>query len=326
MSITADTLDPAPPAGGFGHRLVPPGDPLEGESFEAIFDAKIKPELVKCEAERQGAMKTFGIALFAGVIVIFLEFRMMGWWFHTTAAPPIPLLVFTAFIAFGLGYWPLKKVGDEAKLGVIRSLCEPIGVAYDLKRPDPPFFNELLSLRLLPRPENQSFEDFFSGRRGDVDFALCQATLTQGSGKERHTVFKGQLFHLTLPRKRLSTTVVLRNSGWFNRFECPQGLRAVGLEDPTFNKAFAVFGSDQVESREILTPTFMQRMVDLESAYSGAHLRYAFAEADLLVAVEGKSRFEIGDMFSSLVNRSRVEGIARDLEQVFKLIDQFSAA
>ena len=50
----------------------------------------------------------------------------------------------------------------------------------------------------------------------------------------------------------------------------------MGLEDPTFNKAFAVFGSDQVEAREILTPTFMQQLVDLESAYSGAHLRYAF--------------------------------------------------
>jgi hypothetical protein len=325
MSVTAEVMESAPPAGGFGHRLVPPGDPLEGESFEAIFEAKIKPELVKCEAERRGAMKSFFLALFAGVIVIFLEFKMMDWWLHSAAAPPVPLLVFTAFIAFGIGYWPLQKVGNEAKLGVIRSLCEPIGVAFDLKRPDPPFFSELLSLRLLPKPEDQSFEDFFSGRRGDVEFALCEATLTQGSGKERRTVFKGQLFRLTLPRKRLSTTVVLRNSGWFNRFECPQGLRAVGLEDPVFNKAFAVFGSDQVEAREILTPAFMQRMVDLESAYSGAHLRYGFTEADLLIAVEGKSRFEIGDMFSSLVKRARVEGIARDLEQVFKLIDQFAA-
>jgi hypothetical protein len=98
----------------------------------------------------------------------------------------------------------------------------------------------------------------------------------------------------------------------------------VGLEDPAFNKAFAVFGSDQVEAREILTPVFMQRIVDLEHAYSGHHLRYAFSGADLLIAVEGPSRFEIGNMFSSLVDRRRVEGIARDLEQVFKLIDDFA--
>ena len=30
-------------------------------------------------------------------------------------------------------------------------------------------------------------------------------------------------------------------------------------------------------------------------------------------------------MFTTLVERSRVEGIARDVEQVFKLIDEFSA-
>jgi hypothetical protein len=34
----------------------------------------------------------------------------------------------------------------------------------------------------------------------------------------------------------------------------------------------------------------------------------------------------VGDMFSTLVQRSRVENIAHDLEQVFKMIDEFAAA
>jgi len=86
-----------------------------------------------------------------------------------------------------------------------------------------------------------------------------------------------------------------------------------------------VFGSDQVEAREILTPTFMQRLVDLETEFAGAHLRCAFRGPQLLIALEGRNRFEIGGMFSTLVDRSRVEGIAHDLEQVFKLIDEFAA-
>ena len=96
-------------------------------------------------------------------------------------------------------------------------------------------FCERLSLRVAPLHLDRA------QRRhdGEVEFALCDATLTQGSGKERHTVFRGQIFRLTLPRKRLSTTVVLRNSGWLNRFECPPGLKPVGLEDPKFNQAFA---------------------------------------------------------------------------------------
>jgi hypothetical protein len=120
--------------------------------------------------------------------------------------------------------------------------------------------------------------------------------------------------------------VVARNSGWLNRFECPQGLQPVGLEDPVFNKAFAVFGSDQVEARVILTPAFMQQLNDLEAAYAGGHIRCGFEATELLIALEGRSRFGIGSLFTSLVDRSRVESIARDIEQVFILIDHFEGA
>ncbi|MFI4936423.1 MAG: DUF3137 domain-containing protein [Caulobacterales bacterium] len=318
-----DSLAPAAPQAPFGHKLAAPGDPLEGADFDAIYQQKIEPELIKCEADRKGALRTFLVALVGGAILVFLEYLMTPTFTNGASHTPSFFVVAISFaVVAGLGYLPLQSVAQKAKLGVIQSLCQPLGVTYQMKGAEAPSFGEFLSLNLLPRPSEKSFEDFFSGRRGQIDFALCEATLTQGSGKERHTVFQGQLFRLTTPKKLLSTTVVLRNTGWFSRFECPHGLQAVGLEDPRFNKIFAVFGSDQVEAREILTPAFMQELVDLETAYSGQHLRYAFVGAELLIAVEGANRFEIGSMFTTLVDRSRVEGIARDLEQVFKLIDE----
>jgi hypothetical protein len=182
------------------------------------------------------------------------------------------------------------------------------------------------SFNLLPSYSDKSFSDFFSGQRGDTRFDICEASLHQGSGKSRHLVFAGQLFSLATPRRLASQTVVLRNSGWMNRFECPHGLQKVGLEDPVFNQAFCVFGSDQVEAREILTPAFMEELNDLEKVYAGGHIRCAFDETQLLIALEGPNRFGIGGMFASLVQRQRVEAIARNLEQVFKLIDEFRGA
>jgi hypothetical protein len=70
----------------------------------------------------------------------------------------------------------------------------------------------------------------------------------------------------------------------------------------------------------------MQRLNDLEAGYHGQHIRCAFSQTELLIALEAPNRFEIGSMFSSLVQRSRVETIARNLEQVFKLIDEFQDA
>ena len=139
-------------------------------------------------------------------------------------------------------------------------------------------------------------------------------------------MFQGQIFRLAAQRRRLSTTVVLRNTGWLKRFECPQGLAPIGLEDPVFNQSFACFGADQVEAREILTPTFMQHLVDLEQAYQGGHIRCAFDQTELLIALEGRNQFGIGGMFTTLVDKSRVEGIARAIEGMFKLIDAFEAA
>jgi hypothetical protein len=326
-SAALPAAPPRPPASAFGHRLAPPGDPLEGASFDAIYEAKILPELVKCEAERKGALRTFLIALAGAAVLVFLENRLTPALTGGSAQSVDFRIAAASFaiVAF-LGYLPLASVAKQAKLGVIQALCEPLGLTFSLTGKEAPSFKRFLSLHLLPDPSSTSFQDFFSGKRGTVAFDLCEATLTQGSGKSRHTVFQGQLLRLVTPRSLASTTVVLRNSGWMNRFECPSGLKPVGLEDPNFNKVFAVFGSDQVEAREILTPAFMQQLNQLEGSYAGAHIRCAFEMTELLVAVEGRNRFEIGSMFSTLVDRTRVEGIAHDLEQVFMLIDEFGGA
>jgi hypothetical protein len=269
----------------------------------------------------------FALSLVGAVVLVYLENLLTpaitggraqsvaGW-----------LAIGTVIATISFGYMPLAAVGKRAKIGVLEALCGPLGIAYLADGKDAPAFSEYRSLNLLPAFDDKAFQDFFSGRRGQVDFALCEATLHAGSGKSRHLVFQGQLLRLVTPRRLASQTVVLRNSGWANRFECPRGLEAVGLEDPTFNKVFCVFGSDQVEAREILTPTFMERLDQLESASAAQHIRCAFNESELLIALEAPNRFEIGNMFSNLVQRERVETIAGSLEQVFKLIDEFRDA
>jgi hypothetical protein len=323
---SAGSLSGSSPPDTFGHRLAPPGDPLEGATFDAIYDAKIKPELERREAERRTAIKTFGVALLGGLVAVALENYMTpsltGGRAHF-ADPRIEIA--TMVLAAVLGYLPLAKVAKRAKVAILESLCALLGVDYQLVRPDPPFYNACQALKLLPQANDRAFQDFFGGQRDGVEFELCQASLHEGSGRDRHLVFSGQLIRLGQARRLSSTTVVLRNAGWLNRFECPPAMKPVGLEDPAFNKTFAVFGSDQVEAREILTPTFMQQLDEMDGAYAASHIRCAFTETELLVVIECPPQFEIGGMFSSLVDRGRAERIARRLEQVFKLIDAFRA-
>ncbi|MFI4975325.1 MAG: DUF3137 domain-containing protein [Caulobacterales bacterium] len=318
MTDMAATLAPPPAASaaGFGHRLAPPGDPLEGAPFDALYEKSIEPELAVCEGERQKALTIFIGAVAVGAVAVLAEYLF----FHN-----FQIMLMTGF-AFGvIGYMPLRSVGQKAKVGVISALCGPLNITYQPSC-DGPDFDAFRRYNLLPSASDKTFEDYFTGRRGSVEFALYEAILHQGSGKNRTLVFQGQLFRITTPRKLLATTVVLKNSGWLNMFECPAGLQKVGLEDPEFQKIWQVFGSDQVEAREILTPSFMQELVNLEAGFVGKHLRCAFVGPDLFIALEHGEQFDIGNMFTTLVDRARVEGIARNLEQVFKVIDEFGGA
>ena len=301
-------------------------DTLTGVPFDALYTGEIEPELTLREADRRQALVTFALVLFAGVLLVVIESLLTYSWTEGRAVLPDPRIWLATLVLAGfLGYLPLAKVAKAAKADVIGALCKPLGLAYEPSHFEAPVFQKFLDLNLLPKPDGHSFEDHFSGARGGRAFDLCEATLTRGSGRSRSTVFRGQLFKIAFPRSFLGVTVVLRDSGWLNRFECPRGLAKVGLEDPKFEQTFEVFGSDQVEARAILTPSFMEQILALEAAYSGSHIRCAFVDGDLLIAVEGQNRFEIGGIFSNLVDRGRVENIVHDLAAVFALIDSFVA-
>jgi hypothetical protein len=295
----------------------PADDILEGPRFDSLYKTVIEPQLETLEQKRKAAVRLFLVILMVGAVPFVAELLFF---------PDVRLLLPTLVVALIVAYIPVGRVRMASKETVINALCAPLDILYAETKVTPPAFDTFLSLNLLPHPSGKAFQDSFSGRHGDFEFSFCQATLQQGSGKSRHVVFSGQIFRITTPRRLLGTTVVLRDSGWRDRFECPPGLQKVGLEDPQFNKIFAVFGSDQVEAREILDPVFMEQLFALEQTYAGEHVRCGFVGPDLLIAVEGPPRFEIGGMFTTLVDRGRVERIAGDIEAVFKLIDQFKRA
>lgn len=297
---------------------------LQGTAFDELYTREIEPDLSQREVARREAVQTFALVLIAGLLLVVVEGLMLHSMAHVPGyVPPVQLLAATIISAAYLGYLPIRKVSRAAKADVINALCKPFNIDYRERLFDPPDLQTFRSLNMLPGFKTSRFEDHFSGARGERRFELCEANLVHGSGRNRRTVFRGQLFRISFPKAFEGTTVVLRNSGWLSRFECPSGLAKVGLVDPRFSEVFVVFGSDQVGARVVLTPTAMEQLVALETAFAGAHLRFAFTKNDVLIAIEGANRFEIGNLFSTLVDRRRVDGIAGDLSAVFRLIDSF---
>ena len=302
-------------------------DPLTGPGFDALWTGQIEPQLRMLEGARRKAARQAMLIFLAFGGLVGIEALLAGWITDGKSYMPGSFILFFTFMAAVLtAVIPLNGVERRTKAKVIEALCAPLGVGYRAALKEPDVCQRLTGLGLLPRGGTRHFEDQFQGRRGDTDFMLCEARLQLGAAGNAAGRFVGQIFRITSPRRFAGVTVLLRQDGWKDRFECPSGLRPVGLEDPRFEQTWAVFGDDQIEARALLTPPFMQQLAALESAFSGAHIRCAFLEGDLMIAFEGESRFEAGGMLTNLDKRARAVGIANDIRAVFNLIDAFVAA
>ncbi len=294
--------------------------PLQGAAFDEIYEREIAPQLAQLERSRRNAVGVLVLAVIAGSAAVCAEYLFI----RSPTLRTFPI-IFTFLVAAIFGCRPLYAIGVTAKTKLIPALCAPIGVTYAAYAGKAASdFDRLLELCLLPKPPSVALKNLFSGRRGETQFEFCDATLGSGSGRNPASAFEGQLIRLSAPGQRRSTTVVLRKYGWLDRSSAhPAGLAQVGLEDPKFSSSFVAYSSDQVEAREILTPAFIEELDGVEAAYAGNYLRCAFDDGEFLLAIEGDARFNIGSLLFGRVDKARIEQIARDIEQVFNLIDQF---
>jgi len=100
--------------------------------------------------------------------------------------------------------------------------------------------------------------------------------------------------------------------------------QAVTLEDPIFNKRFAVYSADQLEARYLVTPAFMQRFSDLKTAFKANDAQCAFFDDTLFIALHTKQDiFEIRDCLPPLTKTDSIQKFWQELSSVFQMVDYF---
>ncbi len=92
-----------------------------------------------------------------------------------------------------------------------------------------------------------------------------------------------------------------------------RGAERVQLEDPRFENEFVVYADSQVESRYVLTPRLMERLVEFKQK-AGRPTYYSFAGANVSIAIETRrDMFEMG-VTHTFVDRERLLESLHDLE------------
>ncbi len=188
--------------------------------------------------------------------------------------------------------------------------------------PDPAFLNARYS---NISPDRYVGDDFVSGKVGatSIAFSEIHAEYKTGHGKnqEWHTIFDGLFFVGDFNKHFTGRTVVLPDTAerifghigtLFQSWNAKRD-DLIKLEDPEFEKLFAVYGTDQIQSRYILSTSLMKRITDFKNK-TKRNIYLSFVDNKIFIAIScNKDLFE-PNVFRTLKDFSSIQEYFNDLQ------------
>lgn len=307
-------------ASGVPNRRPEPAD----ADFRRFFAITLKPEAERVTARRK---KAFLQALAAGALAFALfaaaAYFYLAPYFSLPSASlgnlwplmlllPLSIAILTASTVYIL---ILRAVVADFKRTVVSRIAEFVdpAIVYDPGRsiPEETFRRSLLF-------ENKNYnrfagEDYFRGAVGRTRFEFSELKVEDvrqtRDGETRYEVFGGIFFVAGFNKKFKGFTMAVpdfaeANFGWvgtaLQNMNFTRPGQAVRLEDAEFERLYAVYASDQVEARYILSPALMQRLVELRRKHD-VDLYFSCADEHVHIALlTRRKHFEMPGLFSDL--------------------------
>ena len=325
------------------------GTRCDGSAFGEKLHAKLGTEIERLEGEReacrQEVSRRLGIAVrvilatlvFPPSLLIFLAVINFGLGALTVDLLKLFLLPLPVVVVLGVIYclWasePVRAFVASYKTTILAAVAEAAG-GFKYVRDGKIPMERLEPSSLIPGHDIYESEDLFRGVYKSVDMELAEAelvkyvTYTDSKGRisTRRTVVFSGLFVLYSMNKRFSgRTVVCSAFGAPSNWRSGDGgwLERVQLEDPIFEQRFEVFADDQIESRYLLTPAFMERLTAVADDFGHETIQAAFYDSQLLVMIPlANDRFEPPAINVSLREDSGVQRLVRELSDVLSIVD-----
>ena len=166
-----------------------------------------------------------------------------------------------------------------------------------------------------------------------IKFSEVHAEHESGSGKNRrrYTIFKGLFFIGDFNKDFAGQTVVLPDTAekLFGRIgQKLQSLnifrgKLIKLEDPEFERAFAVYGDDQIEARYILSTSLMKRIVDFKKK-TNRKIFLSFIGSMVFVAVSYTKNLFEPRIFRTLLDFEPIREYFEDLQLALGIVDDLN--
>ncbi len=308
-------------------------------NLRQLYETELRPLVKALEIQRvqlRQRIVVSSISVVAIAVVIVLTTLGMG---NSILAFYVAIACFVigAIVIGAINGGPLKDYRFKFKHMIIGRLVQRYDPGLRYEPTDGITRDEFEASQIYRRRiDRYKSEDLITGRIGATTFRLSEIhaeykvkkrTSKGGTQTKWETLFRGVFFIADFNKRFNGTTVVLpdlveRTLGGFGKLlqEWGGNLGAqpgqvVRLEDPVFEKMFAVYATDQVEARYILSTSLMQRLIQF-SQNAGIFTSLSFINSQVYVAIPStKDRFEPPFLFAKgdLVNLADLQTYLNDI-------------
>jgi len=282
--------------------------------FTRYYADEIFPQLAAWEGRRKNknfwAIPALIVAVLFTAGISWLAFTKI-----TNTHLQTALIVIAAMVPAATYRYFFQDFQAQVKDFIVGKVCGFTGLEFKRQSVLVPPLELFRTYGLFPK--NFSFaraEDHIQGSTQGISFQTTEIHGKQGKSPYIATVFK-----FSLPAFAHDRIAVLRKGD--KKPNSSTGLKHVSYAAPPFSDLLDVYGCDQVMSRYLLHPVFLERILYAEKVIDGVNARFAFDGQVLWVAVETANRFEQGSMWTSFVNPKRTQFLVWEVSSVLHVVD-----
>lgn len=276
------------------------------DEFKNYFSGELTPTLESLEIERKKGVKA-SLMIWVSVIAaiaIGIATAVLKW--HFSGYIVAGVVFFAGSIIFGM---KLARIKQEVKVhykeNVIKKIVDFIDPNLNYHATSHISQQEFDQSKIFLKDiDRYKGDDLVEGTIGKTAVRFSEVHseyyTTDKDGKRKyHTTFKGIFFVADFNKDFIGETIVLPDTAeklfgklgsWFQKMNISRP-KLIKLEDPVFEKAFAVYGTDQVEARYILTPALMSRIMEFKKKSGKIYLSFLHSSVYIAISVR-KDLFE----------------------------------
>lgn len=288
--------------------------------FKSFCKRQFSKDMKSLEEERKKAL-LFSLAIALGITIGFLAVFFLFGEYASSDMKNGMLASYVFFVAFSL--IPINKYKKKSKNTIMPKLLAFVGDfqfvdTYDKRNS---IINHVNSLKLFNNYNSVDIDDVLEGTYKNTNVSISEICLkykyTSSNNQKRESiVFDGILLSFKSFKNFKSRTLIKSE-----HIKIFKNSKQVNLEDPEFEKIYDVESEDQIEARYLITPAFMNRMVEYSKSNKAGKITVSFENANVNIAVHSTKNWFDVPILKPATDVSIYTGILFDLILILKIID-----